>query len=261
MSTSNPFAIVLVFYFNFIRSKLNPEDLLKIQKKYAKKPDRLVHDLKTKYQFEIPQNVSETTLLRILANFTIPETFIALTGFDKSIIPQYNVTIDVASEQFDADVAFKNGIIIASDPNLQPFDNMTKIAHLIPGNEAHQQIVKSTENTSKKRLTKSNREKPVIERRHLFDILAQQASFVTIRTDLGEVQQVASPVSLLEQFMRNKDRIRIITRRQYGIRGSIDGYILAFDKHFNILLNDCDEEYLMNRVSEQMHSNYILIVS
>ncbi len=34
------------------------------------------------------------------------------------------------------------------------------------------------------------------------------------------------------------------------MRGSLDAYIKAFDRHFNLLLSDVDEEYITNAVSE-----------
>ena len=35
---------------------------------------------------------------------------------------------------------------------------------------------------------------------------------------------------------------------QNSIRGHLDGFIRAFDKHFNLLMFDVDEEYITNKV-------------
>lgn len=37
----------------------------------------------------------------------------------------------------------------------------------------------------------------------------------------------------------------------HSVRGSLDAYILAFDRHYNMLLSDVDEEYITNSVSNR----------
>jgi small nuclear ribonucleoprotein (snRNP)-like protein len=37
-----------------------------------------------------------------------------------------------------------------------------------------------------------------------------------------------------------------------SIRGSLDAYIRAFDRHFNMLLTDVDEEYITNAVKPNL---------
>ena len=44
--------------------------------------------------------------------------------------------------------------------------------------------------------------------------------------------------------MKDKRRVKVLIRRLAGSRGCITGYVRSFDKHLNMLLADCDEEYV-----------------
>lgn len=48
---------------------------------------------------------------------------------------------------------------------------------------------------------------------------------------------------ILKKFMDETVRVKINTRKEKGVRGSITGYIAAFDKHWNIALVDVVETW------------------
>ena len=51
------------------------------------------------------------------------------------------------------------------------------------------------------------------------------------------------PFSILHESMMLQYRIRVIIRYVNGIRGAMTGFVLSFDKHFNILLSGAEEVY------------------
>lgn len=55
------------------------------------------------------------------------------------------------------------------------------------------------------------------------------------------MEKAVGPLALLQKFRSGRTRVKIYTRKEHGIRGTVSGFIVAFDKHFNIALVDCIE--------------------
>lgn len=53
----------------------------------------------------------------------------------------------------------------------------------------------------------------------------------------------SGPLSLLYSILSNRQRVRVMVRYIDCIRGTLTGYLIAFDKHFNMILKDVDEVY------------------
>jgi small nuclear ribonucleoprotein (snRNP)-like protein len=51
------------------------------------------------------------------------------------------------------------------------------------------------------------------------------------------------PFCVLHTAFVNRQRIRVLIRYVNGIRGTLTGYLIAFDKHFNMILKDVNEVY------------------
>ena len=56
-------------------------------------------------------------------------------------------------------------------------------------------------------------------------------------------QPTSGPLSLLYSILQQRQRVRIMIRYVDCIRGTLTGYLIAFDKHFNMILKDVDEVY------------------
>ncbi|KYM82385.1 U7 snRNA-associated Sm-like protein LSm11, partial [Atta colombica] len=58
---------------------------------------------------------------------------------------------------------------------------------------------------------------------------------------LSKMQKILGPLGMLHGCMENKIRVRVYTRNAYGIRGHVEAYVVAFDKFWNLALEDCFE--------------------
>jgi len=55
--------------------------------------------------------------------------------------------------------------------------------------------------------------------------------------------RIEGPLALLTSFFKQRVRVRVVIRGAAGVRGYCTGYMLAFDKHFNLVLQDVSEVY------------------
>ncbi|XP_015182676.1 PREDICTED: U7 snRNA-associated Sm-like protein LSm11 [Polistes dominula] len=83
----------------------------------------------------------------------------------------------------------------------------------------------STEDDSKKKITTKGRGRKC---REVVDVLTK-------------MPKILGPLGLLYQCMETRKRIRVYTRNECGIRGHVEAYVAAFDKHWNLALEDCFE--------------------
>ncbi|KAL1508897.1 hypothetical protein ABEB36_003717 [Hypothenemus hampei] len=56
-----------------------------------------------------------------------------------------------------------------------------------------------------------------------------------------KMENMQGPLATLRKYMEEKTRIKIVTRNATGVRGYCIAYLLAFDKHFNLVLSEVDE--------------------
>ena len=149
---SNPFAIALVFYFNYRRNKLTTEFILKLIKKYhggtsaniaSEMPSssRLLSDLKKKYDmYAVPETVSYHEIIRVLSYVEIPLKYypiFSISSSDCTTIQVYDSAYDILSQQFQPDKVLQNKCLYSkyhtNDLQIRQYDNLSKLKHLIPG--------------------------------------------------------------------------------------------------------------------------------
>jgi len=64
-------------------------------------------------------------------------------------------------------------------------------------------------------------------------------------TRMGEFN--SGPLSVLKKCMEAGEKVRVWTRGRDRVRGVATGFIVAFDKHWNLALTDVDEQFSRRR--------------
>jgi small nuclear ribonucleoprotein (snRNP)-like protein len=56
-------------------------------------------------------------------------------------------------------------------------------------------------------------------------------------------RSATGPLALLCSFCSRRIRVFVLIRRSHSVRSLLSAYLSAFDKHFNLLLSDVDEQF------------------
>ncbi|XP_077255233.1 U6 snRNA-associated Sm-like protein LSm11 isoform X2 [Temnothorax americanus] len=137
-------------------------------------------------------------------------------------------SLDAGSEKFDPLKAlYSPKVRLASSAPI--YDNVSKFESVLKNvNAPTKSDDKSAVPESSRRRFLSHQE-PVVRRRH------------GRKNVLSKMQKTLGPLGMLHGCMEEKIRIRVYTRNAHGIRGHVEAYVAAFDKYWNLALEDCFE--------------------
>ena len=217
--TENVFARLLVFYHKYNRDKINADDLGKVAKKYAKRPEKLIPDLESKYPHKIPSQVHFYEISRVKCKFQLPESYTSLLP----TIPtkySYSLELDPTCDQFNPLKALQERSITMPPTGLFPMDNMSKARILLPESDERYQVQAfACANMGTPREFNSK-----VTDTHILDKIAA----IALRSSKANHNEYhdshsseSNPLSLIQTFMKNRSRILVIVRRNNSIRGRI----------------------------------------
>ena len=153
--------------------------------------------------------------------------------------------LDFASDRFDAQQALEapESMVMNANPAKScpsmwqqlKLDNISKFRRLLPECDPQRLVPSSMSskiNVPKKSVSIQTNTAEDMKKKKIPMLLTMVSKY-----------ESSGPLSLLYSIALNRQRARVMVRYVDCVRGTLTGYLVAFDKHFNIILRDVDEVY------------------
>jgi small nuclear ribonucleoprotein (snRNP)-like protein len=150
--------------------------------------------------------------------------------------------LDFSSSRFDAHYALIAPDVVVMDANPTIFsghnagnsrlDNISKFRVFLPECDPQRVVHTSTSKHSTATTNPDNTGTQLAKKTPIFLSLSSQYE-----------DKNSGPLSLLYSLVARRQRARVMVRYVDCIRGTLTGYLIAFDKHFNMILKDVEEIY------------------
>jgi hypothetical protein len=210
-SVSNQFALVLLYYDQFKRSKLASSDLIKIAKKYGRKPEKLVIDLTKKYGFVFPKVCEASAIMHICELYSVPDSYLQLMPkqfSDKDTIP-YDPIYDIRSSLFDSEKVLSFKRIISPTSTLEMHDNLSKCKPMLSNFDGKVFDLGKVVLKAPKDKEKEEKTVPILER-----IGADSSADFNYTDEKGTESILMSPFALAHSLMKTRTRVRVVIRKR-----------------------------------------------
>lgn len=57
------------------------------------------------------------------------------------------------------------------------------------------------------------------------------------------MEKAGGPMAQLQKWLADRARVKVLVRKNHGVRGSATGILRLFDRHWNLILTDVEEVY------------------
>ena len=171
------------------------------------------------------------------------------TYYEIDISRKDSKVLDLSSSRFDAlhTLNAPEGIVAEANPSIfsgpiaqsTKLDNISKFRSFLPKCDPQRlepssmkKQVAATKIQNTTTSSKANAEEVKIKKTPMFLAMASKYE-----------HKNSGPLSLLYSIVANRQRARVMVRYVDCVRGTLTGYLIAFDKHYNMILKDVDEVY------------------
>lgn len=200
----------------------------------SKRPTILVRDVTRKYEGRavFPKAVAITEVSRACTLYDVPPIY-------RAVLPQipigseYKEIFDPRRPTFDAAACLKEKKLLVSVQHARPLDYIVKCKVAF--------IDKFLPPVSRRR--DQRRQQSSVEGGQLDAHLLDQIAALAVSGKGISNSSFDTPMQLLGDLMKVHARVRVIIRKLNGLRGFLEGELICFDKHFNIVLRNAIDRY------------------
>ena len=161
--------------------------------------------------------------------------------------------LDFFSPSFDAALALAEPALQPPRPRVRTLETLGQCEALLPPDadveatgqpRRHQQQQQQQQKDDKQVAEQQERRRYAIERGARAHQRAQAAAdAVGASFDAIARDALKGPLRVLGIAAADTRRVKVVTRHKNGVRGSMIGSVVLFDRHCNIAMRDADEEF------------------
>ncbi|XP_066291593.1 U7 snRNA-associated Sm-like protein LSm11 [Branchiostoma lanceolatum] len=171
--------------------------------------------------------------------------------------------VDLTSPDFDPAKALSSQAVSLPVPNVRPFENLAQYESAMKGLRATRKVPASAQHggaVSGKSGSKDPSTEAGPSARSLPPLVAtHRKPAKTLLTRMKEGKQ--GPLEVLRSCIDEKRRVIVATRTFKGLRGICTGYLVAFDKFWNLAMADVEEVYHKPPLGKKFFNEEPLTVS
>ncbi|KAH7294044.1 hypothetical protein KP509_28G054000 [Ceratopteris richardii] len=154
-------------------------------------------------------------------------------------------SIDFFSADFNPLKALSTKDLAPPNPRVRPLDNLSACRRILP-KEVPESIINAPAKAPRSAESILAQERAKAHKSNLLKKAVERERQTKILDKIAEKAK-EGPIGLLAECYQKKSKVKVWTRHTHGVRGTLTGFIIAFDKHLNLVLRDIDEEYSVRR--------------
>lgn len=78
---------------------------------------------------------------------------------------------------------------------------------------------------------------------HQMAIKSKGPRMKNTRSLLRQIETMVGPMAVLRDCLQQGRKIKVYTRSEHGLRGTVTGYLISFDKHWNLFMKEVHETW------------------
>ncbi|XP_036404371.1 U7 snRNA-associated Sm-like protein LSm11 [Megalops cyprinoides] len=193
-------------------------------------------------------------------------------GSDRKAEDEIDSKLDVSSDQFDPLLALYSPQVPLPYPNIKCFNNIAEYESFLKGGRG-----RAKPENVEKRLRKAQKGVPDPERierlkKLMVNVPSEEAGSSGNRRPPRKQKAAknvltrmplhkGSPLGELHRCVQERIRVKVHIRTFKGLRGVCSGFVVAFDKFWNMAMVDVDETYRKPLLGEALHHDRALTVT